>query len=108
MRYSSKKRRTHGPSKPVSVMSHLLSGVAREAPGGFLQQSGGHAEIDLSAREVSMAQVDRELGEQLLDVGPLPVPGRQTMDGKAVTQVVQSRLIPRAVRPPEASRLAQA
>jgi hypothetical protein len=69
MRYSSKKRRTQGPSKAVSVMSHPLSDVAREAPGGFLQQIRGHAEIDLSPCEVNMAQVDRKVGEQLLDVG---------------------------------------
>jgi hypothetical protein len=69
---------------------HLLSGVAREAPGGLLEQVGGHAEVDLGAHEMGMPQVDRQLGEQLLDVGPLVIPGRQAMDGEAMAVMPSS------------------
>ena len=51
-----------------------------------------------------MPQVDRQLGQQLLHIGPLPIPGRQPMDGEGVAQVVQPRLVASA-GPPDAGLL---
>src|SRR5262249_26607937 len=103
-RCSSRKRRTHGPSKVCSVMATLPSRVALEAPIGLCQQLRRHAQVDLRGGQLHMPQVDRQLGQQLLHIDPLPIPGRQPVDGEGVAQVVQPRLVARA-GPPDAGLL---
>jgi len=78
-------------------MAALVGDIAIEADAGLAEQLGCHAEINLRGGEVYVAEVDRQLGEKLLHVRPLPIPGRQPMDRERVTNVVQSRLVPRPV-----------
>ena len=55
-----------------------------------MQQFGRHAEVDLSALEIHVSQVRRQGGEQVLNIGSLPVPRSQPMDGEGVTLMPSS------------------
>jgi hypothetical protein len=65
-------------------MAHLLLGVAFEAGVRLGQQRGRHAQVHLGGGQMGMPQVDRQLRQQFLDVGTLPIPGRQSVNGKGV------------------------
>jgi ribosomal protein S7 len=73
-------------------MRHLRSRVALEAEAGLLQQFGGHAEIALRILESSMSEIDRQVGQESLDVLTLAIPGDEANDREGVTEVMQSRL----------------
>ena len=55
-----------------------------------------------------MPQIDRQLRQQVLHIGPLAIPGRQPMNGEGVTQVVQARLVACAVIASDAGVLTKA
>jgi hypothetical protein len=72
------------PRRPLPFIAFLLPNIVIKAGGRLVQQFGCHAEVDLSASEARVPQVRRQVREQLLNVGPLPVPRGQPVDGKGV------------------------
>jgi ribosomal protein S7 len=83
---------THGPNSLDLDMRRLRSGVTLEADAGLLQQFGGHAEIALRILESSMSEIDRQVGQEPLDVLALAIPGDEANDRERVTEVMQSWL----------------
>jgi hypothetical protein len=83
---------THGPNNPDLDMRRLRSGVALEAEAGLLEQLGGHGEVALGVAQHAMSEIDRQVGQEPLDVLALAVPGDETNDREGMAEVVQSRL----------------
>ena len=83
---------THGPNNPDLDMRRLRSGVALEAEAGLLEQFGGHGEVALGVAQHAMSEIDRQVGQEPLDVLALAVPGDETNDREGMAEVVQSRL----------------
>jgi hypothetical protein len=59
----------------------------------LLQQFRCHGQVPLRARDMDMAEISCQLGQQALHVCPLAVPGNQAMNREGMPQVVKSRLI---------------
>ena len=78
----------------------LPAGVLLEPQPSLLQQVRRHGEVDLRMPDVGVPQVDREVVKEPLHVRPLLIPADQTMDGGAMAQIVQPRLVAGTVRPP--------
>ena len=83
---------THGPNNPDLDMRRLRSGVALEAEAGLLEQFGGHGEVALGVAQHAMSEIDRQVGQEPLDVLALAVPCDETNDREGMAEVVQSRL----------------
>src|SRR5271163_2548081 len=57
--------------------------------------------------DMDMAQVDGQMLEESLDVGALPIPGRQAVNGESMTQVVQPRLFMGPIGPADSGAVAE-
>src|SRR5258708_12820395 len=96
-RYSSRKRRTHGPNSSCLSINHLPD-IAFESERCFDQQLRGHGQVHLSACKISVAEMGRKSGQQTLNVQPVPIPSDHAMHAKGVTQVVNPGLLSTRVR----------
>ena len=76
----------------------ICLGILAAETGQELQEFRGHREVDLGSSKLDMSQVDGQMMHESLHVCPLTIPGNEPMDGKGMAQVVQSWLIPSAVR----------
>src|SRR5579864_280374 len=97
-RYSSRKRRIHGPRSSCFSMNHLPD-IAFEAERCFRQQLRGHGQVDLSASEIDVAEVRRKSRQQTLNVQPTSIPGDHAVHGKGVSQIVNAWLLASRCRP---------
>ncbi len=77
---------THGPNDPHLDIRHLRPGIALEAEAGLLEQFGGHAEIALRILQSPMAKVDRQVGQEPLDVFAFAIPGDKPDDSEGVPE----------------------
>ena len=63
-----------------------------EPSAGFVEEVRGQAQVPLRARDVDVAKVGGELGQELLDIGALAIPGDQPVNGEAVTIIPRPKL----------------
>ena len=56
-----------------------------EALGGLVQQFRRHVEIDLGMPDMNVTQRHRQMLQEALYIGILPIPGRQAVNGKGMT-----------------------
>ena len=73
-------------------MRHLRPGVPFEADAGLFEQFCRHGEIALRIAETGMSEVDRQVGQESLNVLAFAVPGDEANDRECVSEIVQSRL----------------
>jgi hypothetical protein len=71
------------------------------------KQFGGHAQVTLSATDVHMTQIGRQLGQQELHICAIAVPSNQARHRKGVPKVVQPGLVAGVVGATNTGGLAQ-
>ena len=77
-------------------------GECLEAAAGFSKQLLGHRQITLCSGQVLVTQVGRQLGQQVVQVGPYAIPGGNSMDSRRMPEIVQARLIASSAVPLDA------
>src|SRR5271170_7610851 len=70
-------------------MRYLRSGIAFEAEAGLLEQLGGHREVALGVAQHAMSEIDRQMGQEPLDVLALAIPGDEANDREGMAEVMQ-------------------
>ena len=77
--------------------------------GGWLQQAAPRSSSDnVVFRQVLVTQVGRQLGQQVVQVGPYAIPGGNSMDSRRMPEIVQARLIASPAAPLDAGNRTQA
>jgi hypothetical protein len=71
-------------------MASLLPGIALEAPTGLTKKLGRHAQIHLRVPQVDVTEVNRQVMQEPLYVGTLPIPGGETVNGERMTTMPSS------------------
>ena len=72
-----------------------------------MQQFRRHGQIDLGAVEIGVAEPGGEHRQQPLDIGALPVPGLQPVNGRGMAQGVKARSSPSVVGSSDSGGLEQ-
>ena len=72
-----------------------------------MQQLGRHGQIDLGAVEIGVAEPGGEHRQQPLDIGALPVPGLQPVNGRGMAQGVKARSSPSVIGSTDSGGLEQ-
>jgi hypothetical protein len=71
-------------------MASLLPGIALEALAGLTKKLGRHAQVHLRVPQTAVAQIDRQLVEESLYVGPLLIPGGETVNSERMALMPSS------------------
>jgi hypothetical protein len=71
-------------------MASLLPGIALEALAGLTKKLGRHTQVHLRVPQLAVAQIDRQLVQESLDVGTLLIPRGEAMNGERMTLMPSS------------------
>src|SRR6516164_5314752 len=84
-------RRIQCPAEVWSTMMPSREGF--EAGAGFGKQLLGHCQIALRSSNAGVAEIRRQLGEKIVQVGVTAIPRSDTVNGRRVPEVVHPRLV---------------
>ena len=72
----------------------------------FAEQLGGGAQVDLSRTDIDVPHIGSQRRETGIDIGSVPIPGQQAVNGKGVSHVVDAGAVALVVN--DAASLQQA
>ena len=57
----------------------------------LLEQFGGGLQIDVGGTDIDMAHIGGQSRQPGVDIHALPVPGKQSVDGEGMSQIMDTR-----------------